>query len=161
MNNSAYSYLGTPLSKHNYDVLELRKKYNWISKKTTFFKRRTNVNTKLFYCVFISNLYNNLSWLEKFNIPFVFTLYPGGGFEVNNPEVDRKLRLIFSSSNFKKVIVTQFYTKQYLENNNLCDKDKICLIYGCVVPQKSLEINLQNKKYYLKDKDTFDICFCA
>src|SRR4030066_370297 len=73
-----------------------------------------NINAKLFYCVFINNIYDNLNWLEKFKIPFIFTLYPGGGFQINNEIIDKKLKIVFNSPMFKKVIVTQIFTLDYL-----------------------------------------------
>lgn len=109
----------------------------------------------------INEFYDNLSWIEKYNIPFIFTLYPGGGFKINNKESTQHLRRIFSSKNFKKVIVTQDITKEYLIQNKLCNEKQIKMIFGVVTPKISLNASIKNKKYYNKDKRNLDICFVA
>ena len=101
--------------------------------------------------------YKVLKFLEKNNIPFIFTLYPGGGFCLNNKECDEKLKRIFSSPCFKKVIVTQKTTYNYLIQNNLCSKDKIEFIYGVVTPSKIINRKRINKRTREKTK----ICFVA
>ncbi len=161
MSNISYNYINSPKELHQFHIQELIKRHTWIKRKCELKRGIVNINTKLFYCVFLNNIVKNLEWLEKFKIPFIFTLYPGGGFQVNNVEVDKKLKRIFSSAYFQKVIVTQLYTKDYLIDNGLCDPNKIYFIYGCVVPQKSIVAPLKNKEYYQRGKTTFDICFCA
>ncbi len=119
---------------------------------------------KLAYAVFLNNLvdeeFSYLNLLEKYQVPFVFTLYPGGGFALDNI-TDEKLKRVFSSPMFRKVIVTQNVTKDYLINNNFCDEKNIKLIYGVVVPKKQLSVDVSKKVYFGKDKDTLDICFVA
>lgn len=66
---------------------------------------------------------------------------------------------IFSSPFFRKVIVTQDITRRYLLDKNLCDETKISYIYGGFVQFTKKDV-LQ-KKYYKKDKKTFDICFVS
>lgn len=136
-------------------------KYNDLKDKLFFNKGRVNINSKLFYCVFQGNIGLNLSWLELNKIPFAFTLYPGGGFQMGNPGENKVLSKVLSSPQFRRVIVTQSCTREYLLKNNLCSPEKISYIFGCVVPQISLQKNITQKKYYLGDKKTFDICFCA
>ena len=119
-----------------------------------------NINSRLFYCVFLNNIHRNLECLEKYNIPFIFTLYPGGGFQVKDEVSDKQLFRVLKSPQFKKVIVTQLYTKDYLIANNFCEVDKIEYIFGGVVPQVSLNTDLKGRKNY-PDKETFDIVFCA
>ena len=119
-----------------------------------------NINSRLFYCVFLNNIHRNLECLEKYNIPFIFTLYPGGGFQVKDEVSDKQLFRVLKSPQFKKVIVTQLYTKDYLIANNFCEVDKIEYIFGGVVPQVSLNTDLKGRKNY-PDKETFDVIFCA
>lgn len=161
MDNLSYNHLNSTKALHKVHIQQLIDKNSWVKRKCELKRGLININTELFYCVFFLNIIRNLDWLEKFKIPFIFTLYPGGGFQVNNPKIDNKLKKIFSSSYFQKVIVTQSFTKDYLINNQLCDPNKICFIYGCVVPQKSITIPLKNKVYYSPQKPTFDVCFCA
>lgn len=115
---------------------------------------------------FLNTLYSNeqeyLRLLENYNIPFIFTLYPGGGFALHNKEVDEKLKRVFSSPMFQKVIVTQKVTKDYLVDNDFCKEEQIEFIYGVVVPQSLLACNLEKKRQFkTKNKKTLDICFVA
>ena len=109
----------------------------------------------------IGTIYDNLKMLENHKIPFIFTLYPGGGFILNDKDSDKKLKEIFQSKYFQRVIVTQKNTYEYLINKGLCDKEKIEFIYGVVTPKKILEHNNFRKNYYTFGKNTLDICFVA
>lgn len=161
INPTAYSFLNTPKLEHKYHIKDLIKKNNSFKKKIFIGKGFINVNSKLFYCVFLNNIINNIDWLEKFNIPFIFTLYPGGGFQVNNDVIDLKLKRIFESPMFRKVIVNQNFTKNYLLNQGLCENNHIELIFGVVTPQDSISNKNEKKERYLNKKRTLDICFCA
>lgn len=158
---SAYQYVNTPVSEHKQHIDILIAKNHSLLNKLRIKRGFININTKLFYCVFLNNIYNNLHWLEKHQIPFIFTLYPGGGFQINNEIIDKKLKIVLRSTMFRKVIVNQEFTKDYLINKNFCKHDDIEFIFGCVVPQISLKNDLTKKKSYLINKDTFDICFSA
>jgi len=101
---------------------------------------------------FLTNIYENLVWLEKYKIPFVFTLYPGGGFQIEDFTSDYKLQKVLDSPQFRKVIVNQLFTKEYLISKKFCSADKIEFIFGCVVPQHSLNTNLIFKDNYSVQK---------
>lgn len=156
----SYPLVNSDSSLHKNHIVEFKGKYPEIQNKLVVKKTGVNINAKLFYCVFLNNIYSSLYWLEKFKISFVFTLYPGGGFEVENEISNQKLIKVLSSPQFKKVIVTQIFTKYYLLKNKLCSEDKVEYIFGGVVPQISLEREVTSKKYY-PEKETFDIVFCA
>lgn len=121
-------------------------------------KRRLAVAT------FINNIcndyYSNLDILEKYKIPFIFTIYPGGGLVLNDKIVNERLKRIFNSNLFENVIVTQPIIYDYIIKNKLCDESKITKIYGVVTPKKALK-NKIKKKYYGINKNTLDICFVA
>jgi len=157
----AYPIVKSPIEDHQKHIKEFIIQNDQLGSKLKLKKRFININTKLFYCVFINNIYRNLEWLEKYKIPFVFTLYPGGGFQLNEAVSDNKLRKVLESPMFRKVIVTQSITQDYLLDKELCGQEKIEFIFGGVVPQISLKRDLKDKKAYLKNKTTFDICFCA
>lgn len=114
---------------------------------------------KLAYTYFLAETYVLLPFLEKNNIPFIFVLYPGGGFGLNYDKSDRMLHRIFQSDVFRGVITTQDITKEYLINKNLCPKNKIHHIYGGFVQFK--KDDLKRKVEYGKSKKTFDVCFVA
>lgn len=123
--------------------------------------KKLTLKNSLCYTVFINNIYEFLPIIERNNAPFIFTLYPGGGFMLNNSESDRKLKRVFSSGCFKKVIVTQKITEEYLLSKELCPVDKINYIYGGVFPSDHYVEHGCKKKKYKQDKETFDICFVA
>ncbi len=160
VNPTAYGIIGTPVSEHKKHIFNIIQQHPELKHKLIHNTKNID-NAKIFYCVFLSNILKNLSWLEKHNIPFVFTLYPGGGFEVNDEESDARLKKIFKSSSFHKVIVTQDYTRKYLLEKKFCEESDMTFIFGCVVPQKNIGVSTNNKLTYLLNKNTFDICFCA
>lgn len=157
---TAYPLVKTDLREHSIHIENYKDKYHHLSKKIFLNKELINTNTKLFYCIFLNNIYPNLVWLEKYKIPFVFTLYPGGGFQIEDLISDQKLQKVLASSQFRKVIVTQLYTKEYLIKKKFCETNKIEYVFGCVVPQISLNTNVSFEKKY-PNKETFDIVFCA
>ena len=161
ISSKSYSLLKTNISDNKKHIDTLINTNKEFKRKLVFRKGIININAKLFYCIFINNIFENLNWIEKYKIPFVFTLYPGGGFELDNLESDAKLKKVFASKMFKHVIVTQKVSENYLINNCFCKKEKIKFIFGGVVPQFSLKNELINKETYLLNKKTFDICFCA
>jgi glycosyltransferase involved in cell wall biosynthesis len=113
------------------------------------------------YAVFLNNIVGYLEYLEKYRLPFVFELYPGGGFYLNDVVSDAHLRRVFASSMFRKVIVTQSITRDYLLHNNFCSDEQIELIFGVVVLSNILNNDTSKRAYFGLDKDTFDICFVA
>jgi len=65
---------------------------------------------------------------------FIFTLYPGGGFELGSPLSDQKLSTILSDSRTAKVITTQRATYDYLTRRGFCDPDRIVHLFGGLIP---------------------------
>ncbi len=121
----------------------------------------TIINAKLIYAVFLINIYLNIQKIEELNIPFVFTLYPGGGFGLNTAESDKMLKRVISSPCFRKVIVTQKVTYDYLIDNNYCRPDQIKFIFGVVTPLDHINSEYVDKKHFGIDKEILDICFVA
>jgi len=117
---------------------------------------------KLLYVNFLNNAFALLPIAEEARVPFVFTLYPGGGFVLNNPDCDRKLRRIFDSPSFLKVIVTQQITYNYLVDHCLFPADKVEFIFGVVMPQESFIYPIPTDKLrWGLGKSRLDICFMA
>lgn len=115
----------------------------------------------LAYCIFVNNIFT-FELLSKIKMPFVFTLYPGGGMALNNPECDRKLSAAFQSKYFRHVIVTQRVTYDYLIEKKLCPTEKITFIFGVPSLEKmQQEVDASSLKKYGRDKDILDICFTA
>lgn len=118
------------------------------------------LRASLAYCVFLSLAHKYLSMFESLNIPFIFTLYPGGLFELNQPKSDAMLRRVMSSPLFRRVIVTQPIVKDYLLANDFCKAESIDEVFGCVTLDSGSE-KCQQKRYFGKEKDTKDICFVS
>ena len=116
---------------------------------------------RLVYLIFLNNTFNFIDLIEKSQIPFIFTLYPGGGFIPDDEESDQKLFRVCSSKYFQKVIVTQKYIGDYLINKKMCTPDQVELIYGVVTSIETIIPDQLDKKYYKLNKETFDICFVA
>jgi glycosyltransferase involved in cell wall biosynthesis len=121
----------------------------------------SKLNASLVYCIFLNNAYSFLPRIEQEKTPFVFTLYQGGGFQLNDSESDYKLRTVLSSPCFQHVIVTDQMSQQYLLTNRLCAPENITFIYGEVHPIDLLINKPVQRRYFRQDKDTFDICFVA
>lgn len=114
----------------------------------------------LIYTIFLNGIINYFKVIEATQTPFVFTLYPGGGFWLNDPVVDNKLRMVFKSPLFRKVIVTQKKTYDHIIDKRLVVPDQVEMIYGMVTHPQYFNKTIP-KKYYSKDKTTFDICFVS
>jgi glycosyltransferase involved in cell wall biosynthesis len=120
-----------------------------------------DMRSGLVYTIFINNAYEFIDVAERYGSPLVFTLYPGGGFRLGDRNSDSKLRRVLSSPSFRKVIVTQQITYDYLVEQRLCLPNQIQFIYGGVLPSHLLSNNVQDKRRFRENKNTFDICFVA
>jgi glycosyltransferase involved in cell wall biosynthesis len=130
--------------------------------KIEFFHNQHPFKAHLAYMVFLQNVIQILPTLEKYQIPFVFTLYPGGGLLLNDQNCDNNMKTVFQSKYFKQVIVTQKITYDYLIEKGLCPKDKITFVFGLVMPTHFFEPSVKTKKlFFPRNKHHFDICFVA
>ena len=96
---------------------------------------------------------------ETLGIPFTFTLNPGGAFRLDHPHSDQRLRLVFDSPLFRKVIVTYPLTRDYISSRFQVPEDRIALIPGTIVVERLLEAHRRPKRRFGVDKDTLDLCF--
>lgn len=129
------------------------------AKRIHYLHKNRRYKFKLAYSFFLAETFTLLPFYEKHNIPFVFVLYPGGAFGLDNEASDNMLRRIFESPCFRKVIVSQRLTRDYLITKQLCDAGNIEYVYGGFVQFKPEDV--KPKRYYNKHKDTFDLCFIA
>lgn len=143
-------------------IIEYKRRFPYLSGNVCKYDLWRPVPCKLMYFVFPTNAYNALPIIEHYGIPFVFTLYPGGGFALENAVSDIRLKRIMDSSFFKKVIVTQQVTYDYLLNKKYCTSDKIEFIFGVVMPLIEYgKAKSYTKKRYGIEKEVLDICFVA
>ncbi len=158
VNPTDYRILNQKTETHKTDIELLRKTHPLSHKKTFVGKVQDIKNARFFYCIFLNNIYDSLHYLEKNKINFIFTLYPGGGFDTKDEVALKKLKSVLSSKYFKGVIVTQQFTEDFIVKNYNCPKDKILNIFGCIIPQNS--INTTRSRHY-NSSMTLHVCFCA
>lgn len=120
-----------------------------------------NLDGDLAYCLFLNNTSRFLPLIEENDAPFVFTLYPGGGFQLDQKGSDEMLSRVCSSPNFSKVIATQKVTRDYLLDRGFCGPEEVEFVYGGVFPSVQLARYAAPRNEYKRDKDTFDVCFVA
>jgi glycosyltransferase involved in cell wall biosynthesis len=124
-------------------------------------EKETPLRARLVYIVFLGNAYVNIDRIEAARTPFVFCLYPGGMFALDNPRSDSMLARVTSSPCFRKVLVTQRITYDYLLQKRFCSHEQIELVFGVVTPSAPDEADYRDKRRFGIDKDTLDICFVA
>ncbi len=69
---------------------------------------------RLAYVTFLGNAGKLMPFLEARQLPFIFQLYPGGGFKINEADSDKTLQHVVLSPLCRKVIVTQRLTHDYI-----------------------------------------------
>jgi glycosyltransferase involved in cell wall biosynthesis len=84
-----------------------------------------------YYAIFINNAMIAAQLAERDNAPFSFTLYPGGGFLLDDHDSYGKLRYLIHHSKLHTVIATQPETLKVLAELG-CDPRKIKYIFGSV-----------------------------
>ena len=111
------------------------------------------------YLNFLNNAATFLPYLERWRTPFVLTLYPGGGFGIDEPESDDKLARVCASPYLRHVIVTQRRTAAYLAQRHPAVPSSF--VYGCVLNRLYFPDVIEPRVWFGEGKDTFDICFVA
>ena len=125
------------------------------------FSPHMRLNGTAAYVVFLHNIAGYLEKIEQARLPFVFELYPGGGLNLNEANSDAKLSRVFASPMFRKVIVTQNITRDYILRKKLCRRDQIEFVFGVVVSSNVLSDSPDARFRYGINKNSLDICFIA
>jgi glycosyltransferase involved in cell wall biosynthesis len=148
------------LSNKSFD--EFKTEFNSaVADKILRFSEDRNIPARLAYITFLGNIKALWNYIQEKNIPFIFQLYPGGAFWLDQPETDFTLKQICKSPLLRKVIATQTITRDYLINKIGCVSEKIEFIYGGVFESRNGFDFYRDKKIYPRDKKTLDICFVA
>jgi glycosyltransferase involved in cell wall biosynthesis len=113
-----------------------------------------------YYAIFLHNTARYVEAIERTRMPFAFTLYPGGGFQIGDELSDDNLRRVCGSPSFQRVIVTQPYTRDYLLNVHALPPSKIHYLQGGVVPRAAFVAPKQRRHFGI-DKGSLDIGFVA
>ncbi len=119
----------------------------------------------LAYLNFLNNAVHFLPALQEQALPFVLTLYPGGGFGLDEPESDAKLAAVLASPLLQAIILTQPLTENYLRRFAQAQKlplPPLHRIDGLVVNPLYFQTDaLPPAARYGAGKATLDICFVA
>ncbi len=121
----------------------------------------TAIRAKVVYTLFLGNAYVNIDRIERSGTPFVFCLYPGGMFGLDNGRSDEMLKRVTASPCFRKVLVTQRVTHDYLIEKRFCSPEQIEFVFGVVTPAAQDGADYGGKCRFGIDKGTLDICFVA
>jgi lipopolysaccharide transport system ATP-binding protein len=111
--------------------------------------------------MFLNNAAYYLPALERAALPFVLTLYPGGGLYLDNPEAKAKLDRVLGSAQLAHVITTQPVVTD-LVTSVVGSRVPVTEVLGGVMselymaPGPGLRTN-----YFGSGKATLDICFVA
>jgi hypothetical protein len=116
---------------------------------------------RLAYVTFLHNAANLLPYFTQRGLPFILQLYPGGGFDLEQPGTDEKLRQVLLSPLCRKVIVTQTVSRDYIIERIGCDPAKVAFIYGGVFDSRVEFDFFKDKTLFGRDKETLDLCFVA
>ena len=109
------------------------------------------------YTIFLNNAAAFLPVFTAKRIPFIFTLYPGGGLHLGEAACDAKLAAVLASPLLQKVIVTQELTRKYLLAKRFCRPERMVTMIGAVCA----DLPTVTKAHYPADKSTIDVCFIA
>lgn len=151
----------SPMSYRTYkNQLKDYTEYFKMSSKKFIFMQNRPYKANGAYIMFLYNAYLSLKFLEKNKIPFVFTLFPGGGLRLNHDFSDKMMYDVFSSPMFKGCFVPQKIIYDYILQKGFTTEDKLFFEYGGGFFQFTKN-DVLPKLYYKKDKETFDICFVA
>ena len=145
-------------------MIEYQEKYPQYSKRISVISEQEYPciqDADLAYFIFLNNAWNNLNIIEKNRTPFILELYPGGGLALSNMESDKKLEAVMNSDCYMGVIVSNYIVYHYLIDHGFCDKEKICLLPGCVMNNQIWQDAKGEKHYYGIDKEYFDIAFAS
>ena len=162
VHSSARSFRGWGKERFFHEVRdEYATFYPDLRERVVPFHKRRNIGGSFAYLMFLGNAHWFLRTLKIYRVPFAFTLYPGGGFRLEQEESDRKLREVLSSDLLTNVIVTQKVTREYLMDRGYIDPARIDFVYGGVFPSDGLATGVLEKRRYPEEKKTFDVCFVA
>ncbi|MGY1885753.1 FkbM family methyltransferase [Blastococcus sp. SYSU DS0753] len=111
--------------------------------------------------MFLNNAAHFLADMERDGLPFVLTLYPGGGLNLGTPRTERMLKRVLASPQLKHVITTQPVVTE-LVTARTGGSVPVTEILGVTVdpgylrPGPGLRTN-----YFGTGKPLLDICFVA
>jgi glycosyltransferase involved in cell wall biosynthesis len=114
---------------------------------------------ELAYLVFLNNAASYLPRLTESRLPFLVTIYPGGGMQLGDHEADCKLREVLGSPLCRGVVTTQRVTRDYLVTKGFLAPELITHLPGLVAAVPT-DVGADRTRYGY-GKDTLDVLFAA
>jgi glycosyltransferase involved in cell wall biosynthesis len=139
---------------------EYRNEYPAHAGRVHPFLQGTFPEADAYYMIFLTNIRDWLLEIEKRGRPFAFTMYPGGGFEIDVPAADACMARVFGSPCFRKVIATQPIIRDYILAKGYCGPGQILYIPGGVIHRSAFEPPPPKPRYGIA-KAALDIAFVA
>lgn len=137
--------------KVSYPKIGIERQIKYLNKPVFLY----NFKAPLVYFLFLEDAIRFYPFLFRMKTPFVFTLYPGGGFLIDNPIIDEKIQLICNSTLCKGVIVNGKFAHNYLTKKLKISESTVHLIPGVPLELNELKVRTHNKN------GNFIIGFCA
>jgi len=110
--------------------------------------------------VFLNNVHHYLDDLEHAELPFVLTLYPGGGLQLGDAGVEAKLQRVLASPLIRHVVTTQPIVTDHVRES--APGLPLTEIVGVPVGREHLFPGAGLRpSYFLEGKDSLDVCFVA
>jgi glycosyltransferase involved in cell wall biosynthesis len=111
--------------------------------------------------LFLNNAAYFLDDLERHGLPFVVTLYPGGGLNLGEAEAEAKLRRVLGSPQLRHVITTQPIVTQHVLSARGSAVPVTELVGLAVDPTYLSPGPGFRTSYFGSGKDRLDVCFVA
>lgn len=126
------------------------------------FDERALAGAALAYLNFLNNAVQFLPALQARELPFVLTLYPGGGFGIDAPDSDGKLRRVLASPLLRALVVTAPAVARYVgefAQREALRLPRVTEIPGVVVDPAYFDVPA--RVHFGAGKGEPDVCFVA
>jgi len=110
-------------------------------------------NFDVAYIDFLNNAKRFVPLLDRFQIPYVLTLYPGGGFSLSDAEVRRFIQKMTLSGTPKTIITTTTVAKNFMEDFQFSNRTKILHIPGVPIQRIFFEKQRFDRVDYPENPD--------
>ncbi|MBX3620369.1 MAG: glycosyltransferase family 4 protein [Rhizobacter sp.] len=142
-----------------------KERYPHLAARVAKFSRSGLRNAACAYLNFLNNAALFVPELERLGIPFAMTLYPGGGFGLDELASDVKLLRVLRSPLLRSLVVTQPITDAYVRKFARLHQVQLPSMHriaGGVINPAYFDTRAPlHGPYFGEGKDIFDICFVA
>jgi glycosyltransferase involved in cell wall biosynthesis len=127
------------------------------------FDSECDLSCRTAYCVFLNNAHLFFREVDGLRAErLAFTLYPGGGFVLNDTVSDTKLRRLCDDSRLGCIVTTQALTWRYLVEGGFCAPERILHVFGGIIPDRYDPAVMDAALGMRRDNgDRLQVCFVA